>query len=239
MASRPRGYGLTAEIKGKIAAKYEVEKEQEAREWMEEVLGEPIDSSAPRHEPLGPDRFHAALKDGIILCKLADRIMGPGKVHHNTSKLAFKQMENINNFLVACEKYGIAKTDLFQTVDLFENQNLWQVVLAIFALGRKAQANGYHGPTLGPREAQKNTREFSDEQMKAGNTVIGLQMGTNKLASQKGMTFGGVRHIADLPVEEGSREGQCVIGLQMGSNQGANQAGQNFGKPRGIMGPDK
>lgn len=239
MASRPRGYGLTAEIKGKIAAKYEVEKEQEAREWMEAVLGESIDPSVPQHEPLGPDRFHAALKDGIILCKLANKIMGPGKIHPNASKLAFKQMENINHFLVACEKYGIAKTDLFQTVDLFENQNLWQVVLAIFALGRKAQANGYNGPTLGPREAQKNTREFSEETMKAGNTVIGLQMGTNKLASQKGMTFGGVRHIADIQCDEVSKEGQAVIGLQMGSNQGANQAGQNFGKSRGIMGPDK
>ena len=31
-----------------IAAKYEVEKEQEAREWMEEVLGEPIDSVSGR-----------------------------------------------------------------------------------------------------------------------------------------------------------------------------------------------
>lgn len=216
-----------------------MEKEQEAREWMEEVLGEPIDPSAPRHEPLGPDRFHAALKDGIILCKLADRIMSPAKVNHNSSKLAFKQMENINNFLVACEKYGIAKTDLFQTVDLFENQNLWQVVLAIFALGRKAQANGYRGPTLGPRESQKNTREFSDEQMKAGNTVIGLQMGTNKLASQKGMTFGAQRHIADIQTDEPCKDGQSVIGLQMGSNQGASQSGQNFGKPRGIMGPDK
>lgn len=77
------------------------------------------------------------MKYGCFVLRLADTIMGPGKVHHNSSKLAFKQMENINNFLVACEKYGIAKTDLFQTVDLFENQNLWQVVLAIFALGRK------------------------------------------------------------------------------------------------------
>lgn len=238
MASRPRGYGLTAEIKGKIAAKYEVEKEQEARTWMEAVLGEPVDSSVSWNEPLGPERFHQALKDGVMLCKLADKIM-PSKVPHNSSKLAFKQMENINNFLTACEKYGVAKTDLFQTVDLYENQNLWQVVLALFALGRKAQANGYSGPALGPKEAQKNTRDFSDEQLKAGNTVIGLQMGTNKLASQKGMSFGGQRHIADIAVDEGSREGQSVIGLQMGSNQGATQAGINFGKSRGIMGPDK
>lgn len=239
MASRPRGYGLTAEIKGKIAAKYEVEKEQEARQWIEAVIGEPIDPNVPWNEALGPDRFHAALKDGTILCKLANVVMGHGKVKCNPSKLAFKQMENINNFLVACENYGVAKTDLFQTVDLYENQNMWQVVLAIFAFGRKAQVNGFTGPALGPKEAQRNTREFTDEQLKAGNTVIGLQMGTNQCASQKGMSFGQSRHIADIPVEEGSRQGQAVIGLQMGSNQGASQQGQSFGKPRGILGPDK
>lgn len=237
MASRPRGYGLTAEIKGKIDAKYEIDKEQEARLWVEAVIGEPLDASVSADEPLGQERFHAALKDGIVLCKLANAIIGG--VKFTTMKVPFKQMENINNFLSACEKYGVAKTDLFQTVDLFEKQNLWQVVLCLYALGRKAQAKGFNGPALGPRESQRNTREFSDEQLKAGQSVIGLQMGTNKCASQKGMSFGNQRHINDIGVEEGSKEGQSVISLQMGTNQGASQAGQNFGKSRGILGADK
>jgi len=234
MANRPKGYGLTAEIKGKMAAKYEVEKEQEARLWMQDVLGEPLNPQVPNHEPLGPDRFHTSLKDGILLCKLADKIIGPGKVKYNSSGIAFKQMENINNFLLACEKYGVAKTDLFQTVELYENGNMWQVVLTIFALGRKAQANGYAGPALGPREAQRNTREFTDEQLKAGQGIIGLQMGTNQCASQKGMSFGNVRHIADIQCDDASKEGQSVIGLQMGSNQGASQKGMSFGNVRHI-----
>jgi hypothetical protein len=149
-------------------------------------------------------------------------------------KVPFKQMENINNFLSACEKYGVAKTDLFQTVDLYEKQNMWQVVLCLFALGRKAQANGYSGPALGPRESQRNTRDFSEEQLKAGQGVIGLQMGTNKCASQKGMSFGAQRHIADITVDEASKEGQAVIGLQMGTNQGASQKGMSFGGQRHI-----
>ena len=33
-----------------------------------------------------------------------------------------------------------------------------------------------------------NARNFTDEQLKAGQGVIGLQMGTNKGASQAGMT---------------------------------------------------
>ena len=36
-------------------------------------------------------------------------------------------MENIGNFLDACVAYGVPKTDLFQTVDLFEAQNIPQV----------------------------------------------------------------------------------------------------------------
>lgn len=234
MASRPKGYGFTAEIKGKMAAKYEIEKEQEARLWIEDVLGEPINPDVNEDEPLGPERFHEALKDGIILCKLADRIVGPGKVKYNKMKVPFKQMENINNFLLACEKLGVAKTDLFQTVDLYENQNMWQVVLCLFALGRKAQAIGFDGPALGPREANRNVREFSDEQLKAGQGIIGLQMGTNQLASQKGMSFGNTRHIADIKCDNMSKEGQGVIGLQMGSNKGASQSGMSFGNSRHI-----
>ena len=103
----------------------------------------------------------------------------------------------------------------------------------------QVQTSGFQGPCLGPRESAKNVREFSEEQRKAGAGIIGLQMGTNQMASQKGMSFGNTRHIADIKVDEMSKEGQSTIGLQMGSNQGASQAGQNFGKPRGILGTDK
>ena len=78
-------------------------------------------------------------------------------------------------------------------------------------------------------------REFSAEQIAAGQNVIGLQYGTNKGASQAGMRFGGQRHINDMKIDEASREGQGVIGLQAGSNKGASQAGQSFGKTRSIM----
>lgn len=225
---------MTAEVRDKIAAKYDINLEQEARQWIEAVTGEPLNPSVSSDEPLGADRFHEALKDGVALCKLADAIVGPGKVKANSSKLAFKQMENINNFLTACEKLGMSKVDLFQTVDLYEKQNMVQVVTTIHALGRKAQTHGFTGPTLGPKEAQKNVREFTDEQMAAGQNVIGLQMGTNKLASQSGMSFGGQRHINDIKVDDASREGSNVIGLQMGTNKGASQAGMSFGGQRHI-----
>lgn len=195
MAERPRGYGLTAEVNRKIAAKYDEGEEQQAVEWMEAVTGQPVcEGETP---PLGPAKLQASLKDGIYLCKLMNTLQ-PGAIKKvNESKMAFKQMENIGHFLTALEAYGLSKTDIFQTVDLYENQNVWQVVCCIHALGRKAQSRGFAGPVLGPRESQSNVREFSDEQRKAGQGVIGLQMGSNKGASQSGMNFGNQRHIID------------------------------------------
>lgn len=43
-------------------------------------------------------------------------------------------------------------------------------------------------PGLGPKESEENRREFSEDVQRAGQTVIGLQMGTNRGASQAGMT---------------------------------------------------
>ena len=99
----------------------------------------------------------------------------------------------------------------------------------------QAQAKGADVPPLGPKEASKNVRSFTEEQKNAGKNVIGLQMGTNQVASQKGMSFGTSRHIADIKCDDVSREGQSVIGLQSGSNQGATASGQSFGKSRGII----
>ncbi len=63
-----------------------------------------------------------------------------------------------------------------------------QVINGIQALGRKCQKNNYDGPVLGPRESSEQKREFTEEQMKEGQTIIGLQMGSNKGASQAGAT---------------------------------------------------
>lgn len=42
------------------------------------------------------------------------------KVPENPPSMVFKQMEQVAQFLKAAEDYGVTKTDMFQTVDLFE-----------------------------------------------------------------------------------------------------------------------
>lgn len=50
------------------------------------------------------------------------------------------------------------------------------------------------------RKSQENRRDFSEEQLSEGKNVIGLQMGTNKGASQAGMTgYGRPRQIINNP----------------------------------------
>jgi len=64
-------------------------------------------------------------------------------------------------------------------------------------VGSVASKNGYQGPCIGAKIAEANPREFSEEQLKQGDTMIGLQMGSHKGASQAGMNIGKTRNIMD------------------------------------------
>ena len=44
-------------------------------------------------------------------------------------------MENIGNFLDASERFGVDKSDLFQTQDLYKDTNMFEVIATIHALG--------------------------------------------------------------------------------------------------------
>lgn len=100
------------------------------------------------------------------------------------------------SFLSAISKYGVADVDLFQTVDLWEKKDIAQITNTLFALGRETYRHPeWNGPYLGPKPSQENKRDFSEEVLKAGQTVIGLQAGTNKGATQAGQNIGAGRKI--------------------------------------------
>ena len=107
--------------------------------------------------------------------------------------MAFKCMENIQFFLNGASDLGVPAEEQFQTIDLWEQQNLTSVQICLQSLGRKASKHGVKG--IGPKESEQNKRDFTEEQMKAGQNVIGLQYGTNKGANQSGINFGNTRHM--------------------------------------------
>jgi len=203
MAARPKGFGLTAELDRKKAAKFDLERTSEAMEWIKAILeskgSEYNDLIGTMKPVVEMGDVQTMFKDGVILCH-AINVLAPGSVKKiNMNKMAFKQMENIGNFLGGCEGVGCLKSDIFQTVDLFEASNIPAVIDGIHALGRKTQdiCKSLGIPTLGPAEAEANKREFTEEQLRSGQNVIGLQMGSNKGASQAGQNFGKTRAIID------------------------------------------
>ena len=66
---------------------------------------------------------------------------------------------------------------------------------SIVALQTQKHAE-YTGPRLGPKMADENKREFTEEQLRAHEGHIGLQAGYNKGANQAGIgAFGNTRHM--------------------------------------------
>ncbi|KAF5906216.1 calponin-3-like, partial [Clarias magur] len=207
-------YGLSAEVRSKIAQKYDLQKEEELRYWIEEVTGMPIG-----------DNFQVGLKDGVILCELINKLK-PGSVRKiNNSKLNWHKLENLSNFIKAILAYGLKPNDIFEANDLFENGNMTQVQTTLLALAGMAKTKGMDTKVdIGVKYADRQERNFNDEKLKAGNCVIGLQMGTNKCASQAGMTaYGTRRHLYDPKTQTDKPYDQTTISLQMGTNKGASQ----------------
>ncbi|KAJ1328405.1 hypothetical protein BSLG_010137 [Batrachochytrium salamandrivorans] len=78
--------------------------------------------------------------------RLANKTINSLNAKINITKMPFKQMENIGTFLQAMDKLGVPKMEQFQTVDLFEEKNLGQVVDSIFSFSRHAVKHGFNGP---------------------------------------------------------------------------------------------
>jgi len=178
---------LERQVRAKIAMKRDPEREREAQSWIETVLGKKFPSGMPIED---------ILRDGTVLCELMNKIK-PGAIPKiNTSGGEFKMMENINKFQKAAMEYGLTDVDVFQTVDLWEKKDIPQVIVTLYALGRETYRHPeYKGPNLGPKPADECKRDFSEEQLKAGQSIIGLQAGSNKGATQSGQSIGASRKI--------------------------------------------
>ena len=178
---------LERQVRAKLAGKRSPEMEKEAQEWIEAILGKKF----PPNE-----LFEDVLKDGQVLCELMNKI-SPGSVSKiNSSGGQFKMMENINIFQKALKDYGVDDVDVFQTVDLWEKKDIAQVVTTLFALGRTTYKHPeWKGPYLGPKPSEECKRDFTEEQLRAGEGMIGLQAGSNKGATQAGQSIGATRKI--------------------------------------------
>nr|AGQ03773.1 transgelin-2 [Bufo japonicus formosus] len=188
MANKGPSYGLSREVQLKIDQKYNPELENILVQWI--ISQCPPECGRPEEE--GKLGFQKWLKDGTVLSHLINSLAPKSVAKIQTSTMAFKQMEQVSQFLKACERYGIAAADLFQTVDLWEGKDMPTVQRTLMNLGGLAVTKDdgcFRGdPNWFPKKSMENRRAFSQDKLKEGQSVIGLQMGTNKGASQSGMT---------------------------------------------------
>lgn len=140
---------------------------EEVLSWISEILGEDFTGQS----------FSSVLKDGTVLCRLLNKVCGYD-IKFKKSPQLFVQRENICAFINGLKKYGINEYELFQTIYLFEEKNLKQVAISLYALSRQLQQNKeFKGPFIGPKLAQKQKIEFSKKILDKSKYGFNLQMG--------------------------------------------------------------
>ncbi|KAI4579483.1 hypothetical protein MJT46_000851 [Ovis ammon polii x Ovis aries] len=138
MANRGPAYGLSREVQQKIEKQYDADLEQILIQWITTQCRKDVGRPQP-----GRENFQNWLKDGTVLCELINGLYPEGQApvkKIQASTMAFKQMEQISQFLQAAERYGINTTDIFQTVDLWEGKNMACVQRTLMNLGGLAVA---------------------------------------------------------------------------------------------------
>ncbi|KAM3578882.1 iqgap-related protein [Umbelopsis sp. WA50703] len=98
----------------------------EAKEWIEECLGEEIDPIVQLEE---------SMRNGIVLAQLANWF-APGTVRRifTESRLQFRHSDNINYFFKAIKLVRLPSIFWFELTDLYERKNIPKVIYCIHAL---------------------------------------------------------------------------------------------------------
>jgi len=207
MSYRANKSGFAAEAQRKIEANVDVDEARKCLYWIQLITGcEEIPNTQDAIDA-SHDSFYNLLRDGVMLLKLMDKLT-PGKINWNdkmfqTPKIeamgVMRERERIARFTTMVKEFGVQDTYTFPTESLHEQGalNLAQVCVCIRAIGIQAQDKGQGPQAYWPNKSQKNVRNFSEEQLKAGANVTSLQYGTNQGASQAGMSMGKQRHIID------------------------------------------
>ncbi|KAM0715102.1 hypothetical protein Q7P37_009567 [Cladosporium fusiforme] len=216
----PSVTSLDADMRNLRMSKFTPQAADEARTWIEETLGHPLPSGD----------LLQALKDGVALCELANLALPPPGVKFKKSQMPFIQMENISQFLKACElpPLNMHPHDRFLTVDLYESKDPAQVLQCIGAFSRQAHAvdPSTFKSTIGPKKAGAPVTP-------SGTGTISSSSGPGSIRqSPYGRPTGSTKPSAAMP-----SSGRALSpALSGGSNNSQNAGpGSLSGKPSGPV----
>lgn len=128
----------------------------EVLQWIYSVL-KVLAQEQAQHAATGSDLMDV-LRDGQKLCQIGNMygLESSPTAKCRNSRMPFIQMENIMFFLQFCEMVGVAHDEIFQTVDLFERKDPYQVVVTLMAFSRIANRNqpDKFQTVIGPRKVR-------------------------------------------------------------------------------------
>lgn len=189
---------LDQDLKASRLNKYNNSRLQnDVKQWLAAILSGKINP-----QEIESNDLLDTLKSGVVLCEIVNSTFGPGTIKYKDSKMAFVQMENIEKFLTFCQSQGISHDELFQTVDLYESNDPYQVIMSLQSFSRMLNAK-FPGkyPLIGPAIAKKHQRPPVPPKPKylgqGGVTWSSIEYGYTKGSNQmtEGVVFGGRRDI--------------------------------------------
>eukprot|EP01084_Bolivina_argentea_P089139 160897_1 len=112
------------------------------------------------------NEFIEQIKDGVLLCEIANKINAGVCKKFKKSKMAFICRSNIQIFIHGMQKIGVKENKyLFETRDLFDSQNIPKVMEAIYYLATIAPKHGFKGPLITSKEIYNHPKysEFTEK----------------------------------------------------------------------------
>eukprot|EP01084_Bolivina_argentea_P140429 246860_1 len=132
----------------------------EVKGWMETVMGKSYDD------------FFEDIRDGVEICELLNKIKPGTCKKFKKSQVVFVARTNIQIFIQGCKKLGIPESDCIETRDLFDQQNLNDVVINLYAVSSISTKHNFGGPFIGIKYADKNKRNFSQETLNKSKSAV-------------------------------------------------------------------
>lgn len=162
----------------------------EAKEWIEDII----------HQPIPPIvELEEALRNGVTLAEIVQAFHPeqPLRIFRNT-RLQFKHSDNIVLFFRFLEDVGLPELFRFELIDLYEKKNIPKVIYCIHALSWLLYRKGMVDFRIGNLVGQLQFQDHELEQTQRGLDKAGVSMPS---FSGMGASFGAEPEPEPEPVE--------------------------------------